>query len=94
MSTYILEIRVVFLRGVGAVGYGVDAQGREFAVALDAGLAADIATALDDGQRPIVAVEQPLYPRETAERAVVVDQVRARRDTRSIGRKAQPSDPR
>jgi hypothetical protein len=93
MSTYILEIRAVFLRGAGAVGYGVDEHGREFAVALDVGLAADIATALDDGQRPIVAVEQPLYPRAIAERGVVVDQVMAGRDTRRTG-KPQPSDPR
>lgn len=74
-------------------GYGVDEHGCEFAVALDVGLAADIVTALDDGQRPIVAVEKPLYPRATAERAVV-DQIMTRRDTRSTGGKPQPSDPR
>ncbi|MGZ5369829.1 MAG: hypothetical protein ACXWXV_12540 [Aeromicrobium sp.] len=94
MSTYVLEIRAVFVRDAGAVGYGVDEHGREFAVALDVGLAADIAKAIDDGQRPIVAVEQPLYPRTSAERAVVVDQVMARRDTRRTGGKPQPSDHR
>jgi hypothetical protein len=94
MSTYIIEIRAVFVRGAGAVGYGVDEHDREFAVALDVGLAADIAKAIDDGQRPIVAVEQPLYPRATAERAVIVDRVMARRDTRRLGGKPQPSDPR
>jgi hypothetical protein len=93
MSIYILEIRAVFQHGAGAVGYGVDEHGREFAVALDVGLAADIVTALDDGQRPIVAVEKPLYPRATAERAVV-DQIMTRRDTRRTGGKPQPSDPR
>jgi hypothetical protein len=94
MSSYILEIRAVVRHGAGAVGYGVDEHGREFAVALDVGLAADIAKAIDDGQRPIVAVEQLLYPRTSAERAVVVDQVMARVDTRRAGGKPQPSDPR
>ena len=57
MSAYILEIRAVVLSRKGPVGYGVDDLGREFEVALDAALATDIATALDDGRRPIVAVE-------------------------------------
>ena len=38
MSVHILEIKFVALRGIGAVGYGVDEDGREFAVALDPGL--------------------------------------------------------
>jgi hypothetical protein len=67
VSAYILEIKAVVLRGEGPVGYGVDDLGREFEVALDPSLAADIATALDDGRRPIVAVERgrsiPLQPR-------------------------------
>jgi hypothetical protein len=58
VSAYILEIRAVVLHGDGHVGYGVDDLGREFAVDLDPSLAADIATALDDGRRPIVAVER------------------------------------
>lgn len=62
MSVHILEIKFVALRGIGAVGYGVDEGGREFAVALDPVLAADIAAAIDCGRRPIVAVERPLYP--------------------------------
>ena len=57
MSAYILEIKAIVLRGEGPVGYGVDEAGRQFEVALDLGLAADIARALDEGQRPIVAVE-------------------------------------
>lgn len=94
MGTYVLEIRAVFVRGAGAVGYGVDEHGHEFAVALDVGLAADIAKAIDDGHRPIVAAEQLLYPHTSAERAVVVDQVMARRDVRRAGGKPQPTDPR
>ena len=66
MSAYILEIKAVVLRGEGPVGYGVDEGGHEFAVALDSGLAADIAKAIDAGQRPIVAVETPLYPPTTS----------------------------
>lgn len=93
MSIYILEIRAVFQPGASAVGYGVDEHGREFAVALDVGLAADITTAIHDGQRPIVAVEQPMYPIASAEGAVV-GQVMARRDTRRTGGKPQPIDPR
>lgn len=62
MSAHILEIKVVVLHGDGPVGYGTDEGGHEYAVALDLGLAADLAQALDDGQRPIVAVEKPLYP--------------------------------
>jgi len=60
MSAYILEIKAVLVRGDGPVAYGVDDLGRGFAIALDHGLAAEIATALDNGQRPIVAVESGL----------------------------------
>jgi hypothetical protein len=63
VSARILEIKAVILHGDGPVGYGVDDAGHEFAVALDLGLAADIAAAIDQGQRPIIAVEMPLYPR-------------------------------
>lgn len=81
MSVHILEIKFVVVRGNGAVGYGVDEDGREFSVAFDAGLAVDIATAIDCGRRPIVAVERPLYPEAGPERAViahVVAQLRGR----------------
>ena len=57
MSAYILEIQAVNLRDGGAVGYGIDDLGREFAVALDHSLATVVASSLDDGRRPIVAVE-------------------------------------
>jgi hypothetical protein len=63
MSAYILEIKAVVLHGDGPVGYGMDEGGHEYAVALDVGLAADLAQALDEGERPIVAVDRPLYPR-------------------------------
>lgn len=69
MSAYILEINAVLLRGTGAVGYGVDERGREFAVTLALDLAADIATALNYGRRPIVAAEAPrirLRPRSAS----------------------------
>jgi hypothetical protein len=83
VSAYILEIKAVVLRGEGPVGYGVDDLGREFEVALDPSLAADIATALDDGRRPIVAVERGRsIPPATQERAVV-GQVMARRNART-----------
>lgn len=64
MSVYILEIKAVFVRGDGPVGYGVDDLGREFTIALDRGVAADVATAIDKGRRPIVAVERgrPVLP--------------------------------
>ena len=64
MGAYILEIKAVILRGDGPVGYGVDDLGREFAVALDRGLADEVARALDDGRRPIIAVERgrPIPP--------------------------------
>jgi hypothetical protein len=84
MSVHILEIRFVALRGSGAVGYGVDEDGREFAVALDASLATDIATAIDCGRRPIVAVEPPLYPAAIPERALIAHIV-ARLDARGVG---------
>jgi hypothetical protein len=69
VSAYILEIKAVLLGGDGPVGYGIDDLGREFAVVLDRGLAAHVATALDGGRRPIVAVERgrPI-PLATAER--------------------------
>jgi hypothetical protein len=81
MSVHILEIKFVALRGIGAVGYGVDEDGREFAVALDPALAAEIATGIDCGRRPIVAVERPLYPEEVptpAALAQVVANLQAR----------------
>jgi hypothetical protein len=91
MRAYILEIKAVVLGGDGPVGYGVDDLGREFAVALDLRLAADVATALDDGRRPIVAVERGSFiPPATAGRAVV-DPVVARRDTCRTGGKPQLS---
>ena len=62
VSSYIVEIKAVTVGDGAAVGYGADEAGREFVVALDLILAAEIATALDDGKRPIVAVEHPLYP--------------------------------
>lgn len=65
VSSYIVEIRAVTVGDCAAVGYGVDESAREFVVALDLDLAAEIATALDHGQRPIVAVEHPLYPART-----------------------------
>jgi hypothetical protein len=65
VSSYIVEIRAVTIGDCAAVGYGVDESAREFVVALDLALAAEISTALDHGQRPIVAVEHPLYPVRT-----------------------------
>jgi hypothetical protein len=62
MSVYILEIKAVFLRDKGAVGYGFDERGREYVVPLDRGLASDIATALAGGRRPIVVAEKPDTP--------------------------------
>lgn len=64
MSAYILEIKAILVRSDGPVGYGVDNLGREFAIGLDRGLAADVATALDNGRRPIVAIERgrPIPP--------------------------------
>jgi hypothetical protein len=62
VSSYILEVTAVSVGDADAVGYGIDANGREFVIALDLSLAADIASALDLGRRPIVAVESPLYP--------------------------------
>jgi hypothetical protein len=58
VSAYILEIRAVILGHRGHVGYGIDDLGREFEVALEPTLAAEISTALDRGRRPIVAVER------------------------------------
>lgn len=58
VSAYILEIRSVTLSHRGHVGYGIDDLGREFEVALDPTLAAEISSALDRGRRPIVAVER------------------------------------
>jgi hypothetical protein len=82
MSAYILEIKAVVLRGDGPVGYGVDDLGRLFAVSMDLGLAANVATALDEGRRPIVAVERGRsIPPAIAELAVA-DRVMARRDKR------------
>lgn len=81
MSAYILEIKAVVLRGDGPVGYGVDDLGRLFAVSLDLGLAANVATALDEGRRPIVAVERGRSIPAIAELAVA-DRVMARRDKR------------
>ena len=60
MSAYILEIKAVLARDDGPVAYGVDDLGRGFAIALDHDLAAEIATELDNGRRPIVAVESGL----------------------------------
>ena len=65
VSSYILEIKAVSVGDCAAVGFGVDESAREFVVALDLELAADLATALDHGQRPIVAVDHPLYPVRT-----------------------------
>lgn len=90
VSAYILEINAVLLRDTDAVGYGVDERGREFAVTLALGLAADIATALNGGRRPIVAAETPL-PSSTSEQRVAFDQVPAKRRTLE-GPKAQPGD--
>jgi hypothetical protein len=81
MSAYRLEIKAVVLRGDGPVGYGVDDLGRLFAVSLDLGLAANVATALDEGRRPIVAVERGRSIPAIAELAVA-DRVMARRDKR------------
>jgi len=81
MSAYMLEIKAVVLRGDGPVGYGVDDLGRLFAVSLDLGLAANVATALDEGRRPIVAVERGRSIPAIAELAVA-DRVMARRDKR------------
>jgi hypothetical protein len=94
MSAYILEIKAVILHGDGPVGYGVDDLGRPFAVALDLGLAANVATALDDGRRPIVAVEtdRPI-PIATPGRPVV-DRVAARRDSPRTKAKPQLFNPR
>ena len=80
VSAYILEIKAVLVRSDGPVGYGVDDLGREFAVPLDGDLALEVATALDDGRRPIVAVERgrPLTPRPG--QRVVGDRVIGRRD--------------
>ncbi len=64
MGAYIVEIKAVFLRGDGPVGYGVDDLGRPFTVALDLGLATTVAAALDHGRRPIVAVEHGLAIRD------------------------------
>ena len=65
VSSYIVEIRAVTIGDCAAVGYGLDESAREFVVALDLDLAAEISLALDRGQRPIVAVEHPLYPVRT-----------------------------
>jgi hypothetical protein len=92
MSVHVLEIRFVVLRGIGAVGYGVDENDREFAVALDPGLAADIATAIDSGRRPIVAVERPLYPAAIPEPAVIAHVV-AQLNARRAGERAQLDRP-
>ena len=88
MSVHILEIKFVALRGVGAVGYGVDEDGREFAVALDPALAAEIATGIDCGRRPIVAVERPLYPEEAPAPAVIA-RVVANLQARDTGDRAR-----
>jgi hypothetical protein len=88
MSVHILEIKFVALRGIGAVGYGVDEDGREFAVALDPALAAEVATGLDCGRRPIVAVERPLYPEEVPAPAVIA-QVVAKLHARGTGDRAR-----
>lgn len=77
VSSYIVEIRAVTLGECAAVGYGVDESAREFVVALDLELAAEVATALDRGQRPIVAVERPLYPVRTDARFSSVPAARA-----------------
>ena len=90
MSAYIVEIKAVALRDQGAVGFGVDERGRHFAVSLDLGLAADIATALDHGRRPIVAVEKPLQPPPPARRATV-DPLVARRGSRTTNGRPQLS---
>lgn len=91
VSAYILEIKAVVLSHKGPVGYGVDDLGREFEVALDASLATDIATALDDGRRPIVAVERGRsIPPATWERAVV-DPVMARRNARPATNPPSPA---
>ncbi len=70
VSAYILGIHAVLLGDTAAVGYGVDERGRGFAVALALGLAAEVATALKSGRRPIVAVETPLYPLTNEARGV------------------------
>lgn len=74
VSAYILGIHAVLLGDADAVGFGVDERGRGFAVTLALGLAAEVATALKSGRRPIVAVETPLYPL-TSEARGVFDQV-------------------
>lgn len=79
MGTHILEIKAVSLRGTLAVGFGVDEWGRAFEIALDLGLAADIATALDDGQRPVVEIENAFHTNSNGERTAV-GQAIARRD--------------
>lgn len=79
VSSYIVEIRAVTIGDGAAVGYGVDESSREFVVALDMDLAAEISTALGHGQRPIVAVEHPLYPVRTDLRHRSVQAVRADR---------------
>jgi hypothetical protein len=83
VSAYILEIKAVVLSHKGHVGYGVDDLGREFEVALDQTLAAAIATALDDGRRPIVAVERGRSTLPATRERAVVDQVMARRNART-----------
>jgi hypothetical protein len=62
MGVHILEIKAVVVHGVASVGYGIDYGGNEYVVALDVSLAAEIAQALGEGKRPIVAVAKPLYP--------------------------------
>lgn len=70
VSAYILGINAVVLGDTDAVGYGVDERGRGFAVGMAPGLAAEVATALKSGRRPIVAVEAPLYPLTNEARGV------------------------
>ena len=77
VSSYIVEIRAVTIGDCAAVGYGLDESAREFVVALDLDLAAEISMALDRGQRPIVAVEHPLYPVRTDPRLRSVPAARA-----------------
>jgi hypothetical protein len=89
VSAYILEINAIFVRDTDAVGYGVDERGREFVVTLALGLAADIATALNSGRRPIVAVETPLGS-PTSEQRGVFDQVGPAKRQALEGPNAQP----
>ena len=77
VSVYILEIRTVALSRQGPVGYGVDDLGREFEVSLDANLASDLLAALDDGRRPIVAIERGRSVQPLSREPVAVDRVNA-----------------